>query len=558
MIGFRSFLRSCVGWLKRWRHPRQAQATEAPPPIQAIAAEPPPPSIQPHIFGPIDLGQYGTVVKREEDKWFPRKPRKPRKLRDPNLPRKSPRKSTLLATTAATPATSAMPPLLSDDVGAHIKPPSNMQELERALDLLERTPEFQSGKYHVEAPDGGYYGGADGTYHHRLFPHNDDSGIFYFRGALLDHLDKYFIAINRMRRADPDAYDIYARVGGTLEPNSSLASMSRLPALWDDPKRRPTFGCVSHCDNEPEDDVAARMSYFHKTDCPPSNVEPSKGDVFEVSTYFDEWGQRLKDDESKYRVPKWMKKHGLALKYYVAIEGEEIRLLKTLQTRYQKITRRTNYDGLSTSGCSNRRAGTNGHHGRSGHFTESIPHKVWDYPEYLKDWYEDRCEHYKQHPDKGILTTIERWTTANFLAMINLALAAEYGVRINVSNDRGDTAAFCISPERIAYFFQDRHVVLSNGRPGRIFHVVKPHIRTLANGSELAVKMHFRGLRKFQWGKYSVNITVSGLHHMPMTDFTVPGQFVESIPPDERHDLLYNKQLGKILANHIAGRPLQF
>jgi hypothetical protein len=72
-------------------------------------------------------------------------------------------------------------------------------------------------------------------------PYNEDAGIFYFRGALLDRLDNYFRAIGRTRKAYWDAYQIYSRVGGVIVPSRALASEYRRDAFADEglrPKRR--------------------------------------------------------------------------------------------------------------------------------------------------------------------------------------------------------------------------------------------------------------------------------------------------------------------------------
>src|SRR5215471_16353103 len=46
----------------------------------------------------------------------------------------------------------------------------------------------------------------------------EESGTFYFRGALLDHLKVYFEVLARMKGASHDAFQLYSQVGATLLP----------------------------------------------------------------------------------------------------------------------------------------------------------------------------------------------------------------------------------------------------------------------------------------------------------------------------------------------------
>jgi hypothetical protein len=103
--------------------------------------------------------------------------------------------------------------------------------------------------------------------------------------------------------------------------------------------------------------------------------------------------------------------------------------------------------------------------------------------------------------------------------MATFCNANDTGVRISIEAKDGMAASFGLDMKRSAYFFKDRDPVLTpQGRKARIFHVVRPHMRRLKDGRELALKMHFRGLRRFAWGDYQVHITVPGLHHKPLTE----------------------------------------
>ena len=88
---------------------------------------------------------------------------------------------------------------------------------------------------------------------------------------------------------------------------------------------------------------------------------------------------------------------------------------------------------------------------------------------------------------------------------------------IRVNCHKGSlTAVFGVNPSRLSYFFKDREVTIgAGGQRQRIFHAVKPHKRKDGR----LVKMHFRGLREFDWAGHHVQITVPGLHHASLAEF---------------------------------------
>ena len=65
--------------------------------------------------------------------------------------------------------------------------------------------------------------------------------------------------------------------------------------------------------------------------------------------------------------------------------------------------------------------------------------------------------------------------------------------------------------------------------------------------------MHFRGLREFAWNGYDIRLTVPGLHHIPLTNMTVP-----TIEDDyaEKEAVLI-ETIGGMLRKHIDGAPLR-
>lgn len=142
-------------------------------------------------------------------------------------------------------------------------------------------------------------------------------------------------------------------------------------------------------------------------------------------------------------------------------------------------------------------------------------------------------------PDKSHIVH-QRWGVANeltFLAKENNTTPAEitqhlmrmcldamantqWDVRIQCVNRDGICATFSIDMLRFPYFFQDREKTVNhNGRTRRIFHIVRTHFRTLADGREVPVHSHFRGLRHFNWNNYRVSITVPNFHHASLGEF---------------------------------------
>src|SRR5262245_29561579 len=73
----------------------------------------------------------------------------------------------------------------------------------------------------------------------------DALGEFYFREAILDQLDHYMLLLERMRRADPQAYSLYRQTGAHVVPKKTLIPLDHAQPL--EPWFRqtlPAFGAV--------------------------------------------------------------------------------------------------------------------------------------------------------------------------------------------------------------------------------------------------------------------------------------------------------------------------
>jgi hypothetical protein len=106
-------------------------------------------------------------------------------------------------------------------------------------------------------------------------------------------------------------------------------------------------------------------------------------------------------------------------------------------------------------------------------------------------------------------------------------------------------AVFSIDVLRTPYFFSDRDPVITNGVKKRIFHIVRAHKR-LVGATETYVKTHFRGLRRFVWNGYSVNVTVPGWHHADFAVFDAGA--IDCEPGKSRDEMIGMKKLGKRIA----------
>ena len=368
---------------------------------------------------------------------------------------------------------------------------------------------------------------------------SEDSGVFYFRKDLLDRLDLYFRAIARMKKAHRDAYDLYTQMGGTMVPHAAMAAVYELPAFWHTPKNRPAFGCVHFGDRDVNSMM--QMIYFEKMSRPSPDIEQAPGaDVYEVTTYLDDVVHEH-HGKSK-RMQRWLRNCGFVFQFWIAVEPNgDMRPLKTLQTEWENITYRA---GTSRYGKT-----------RKEKFGESIPHKFWAYPYNLRWWWKEADGHRKPENRRRHNSTIEEWACSTLRLLANFAQSSELAVRVSVENELHHHAVFALDWKRTSYFFKDRDTVLTpKGKAARIFHIVKPHLRKKADGTETAVHLHFRGLRRFKWGKYGVHITVPGLHHIPMSEFTVGMEYLETIPLEERKHTYDTERIGRELGAHLDER----
>jgi hypothetical protein len=318
-----------------------------------------------------------------------------------------------------------------------------------------------------------------------------ESGEFYFREAILDKLDYYFSCLKRVRKHDPESYDLYSRVGAMLMPQrfmdeSSLRIVTTVASAWFR-HALPSFGAVFYGDvaqrlererqaKGGDDAVWPRMFYFrkYKRGRGPWEIEPVlTGDIYVLTVYWD------KPEDKEWKA-------GWPTEFAVVVEPDgAIRLLRQLCVEHIKIRHKHGVD-----------------RGKVTHLERQVWHRG---SRFLRGW---AAEHKEKAAEMAQL----------LFSQATVLFEMAHGSMIQVSATKNDlTAAFSVNIKRTPYFFKDRELeVNENGNRKRIFHIVRPHIRM--DGT--AVKMHFRGAREFYWNGHHVFVTVPGLHHADVTDLS--------------------------------------
>lgn len=99
--------------------------------------------------------------------------------------------------------------------------------------------------------------------------------------------------------------------------------------------------------------------------------------------------------------------------------------------------------------------------------------------------------------------------------IMNVWVQRDFYWQVVAESDK-QKATFCIEQNRAKEYFKDRYID-DDGKRKRIFHWVKSHYRHTKTAGIVPVKTHFRGNRKFTWGKYSITIRVPGMHSLMLS-----------------------------------------
>jgi hypothetical protein len=301
-------------------------------------------------------------------------------------------------------------------------------------------------------------------------------GAHYYLGDLLDQLDNSFKSLDTLKKVNREAYKTFSKVSCHVSSKYLLRTDENQYSITRD--QIPAIGCSFLADVgdnrvtkvENGDEFRAPTFCYFKRIKNPINVQQTNGITLEVCLVFE------------------FKSGPQAVSYHVSIDEDmNIKPLKELHIKNipvrPKISRKNNRPF-------------------------SISRAYWQEAPYLSDMAKDNNE------------TIERAAETMTWIAINSVLAMDSGVHVRVAKG-SKRVTFAIDMMRTPYFFKDRDkVVNENGATKKIFHIVAAHERTLASGEKKTIKSHFRGIRKFMWNGYKINILLSGKHATSFNNFT--------------------------------------
>jgi hypothetical protein len=403
-------------------------------------------------------------------------------------------------------------------------------------------------------------------------------GQYFFRDAILDQLDVYFLYLHRMRKCDRDAYELHRQLGIQIMPQNAVENFDKwrgegeldeLSAWWT--ATRPAFGAIAYGidkgglamdrmrlldappevfatlgrdkrlvpDERPKYRIATvtgskevelpdgsmqktgilwvpKFLYFYKYKRPPSSVEKvSDGDVYSLTIYWD----RVAGQSNTFHKRN---KGGFPQEYAVCVERDSKRI-RVLRRMLDEPLRIRSY---RTGGSFN------------------IPNKRWGYGDAF-------LRMMGGHLD----CSPEDFLRRCFIEAALMYETAAMGSMIRVVASKGKlNATFGVEIKRTSYFFKDRDVTLTDkGRRARIFHIVRPHVRHTKRGEE-AVRLHFRGLRKFTWAGYRIDISVPGLDAFNVAELDVGISEVSKLKDAEKGSISMKEVGEMILAGLQKGR----
>ena len=358
-----------------------------------------------------------------------------------------------------------------------------------------------------------------------------EQGIWYDLKGLLESLSTYFKLIKHMRRADPDAYRVYKQIGGLVNyPERGF--WNDLPAIWRD-DASPAFGVTmmdtsgrdyGRRDRYGEKYMQPAFGYYRKVKPLAGLIEATEHDVFRCAMIFIDVNKPTRKKLAK----KWnlLKPLTFVSSFYVEVTpAGDVRLLKEKQLVIVKPIKKRR---------SNKQLGMGRNASRAFHVVQ------FGYPRNVTMAYRDYIDGQKANneevPERN--ETVEEWITTLFRIIVSGHDQGGGGLMVRVKKD-SDTAMFAIDLLRTPNFFQERELVVdATGHRKKIIHIVRTHKRVFADGRETYVKSHFRGMRRFQWYSYDVNVTMPGWHHNDPKNFTGPGhEFRYDTPvPDDMID----------------------
>lgn len=343
----------------------------------------------------------------------------------------------------------------------------------------------------------------------------NEVGLFRTFGDLLNQLDEYFIYLNFLKKNDLESYNFFKNVGGQIFPRETVGHGFELGPIWKT-NNKPSHGMIFIYENEKEllknekkDRIIPKLIYFKKVEKTPY-CQPFKGDIYTFTEYYAD-----RNKKKPIRVP---------VDWYVGIDKNG----KFSPLKVVNVARVP----LPVKGNKTQRQVTSG---------GSVPKYHWGYGQNVDNLF----------PDKGKngMTKIDAMNLM-FSVAANISTYANDGIRINVEKN-GVIGVFNIPMTRTAFFFKDREkVVNENGQTKRIFHVAGAHMRNRSNGTKTPVRLHFRGLRKFNWKGYKITITVDGLHHASLIDMNI-GMHETQDETYDKNKWLDSEQFGQAIKKAV-------
>lgn len=347
--------------------------------------------------------------------------------------------------------------------------------------------------------------------------HRVDPNAVRFERDVLDQLKNYMRYIKRMKSSDREAYDLYSKIGAQIVPFDMKADATELDPWFR--QTLPAFGAVAHVgtvydDAEKESkSLYPRFVYFKKMARPPHNVQQiNRGVLYMMTAFF------THPEKETFGIP---------CEFPIVVEGSEVRPLLMLTQHTQTIRHRKDANG----------------EGR----TTTVKHQRWGISPDLVEW---AAEHNRNPVEMA--GYLFKQMAAQFTHTANQTIRVE-------ARDRNTSAVFVVDILRTPQFFADREKVKSaSGRTAPIFHIVRPHLRTLKNGKKIGIKAHFAGVSRFTWNGFQINITVPGKDHVALSDANFGSYSEETLSAVEREngDWVSIEEMGQKLATMVErSRP---
>jgi hypothetical protein len=339
------------------------------------------------------------------------------------------------------------------------------------------------------------------------------NGALKFKADVLDQLKHYMRYIKRMKSYDRPAYDLYSQIGAQIVPIDQLADVSALDPWFR--QTLPSFGAVAYVGQWAEDIEATdeklmpRFMYFQKMARPPHDVQQiNTGTLYKMTVFFAD----SKND-----------KLNVGVEFPLLVDEGEVRPLMMLHESTQIIRHKRVAPGESVA--------------------TRISRQRWGIHPLLVEWATQR----KRTPvdeARFLFCCLASFYTQNANSMIRVEAA-----------DKNVMAVFNVDILHTPEFFNDREKIkAASGRTAPIFHIVRPHRRTLPSGKTIGIKAHFAGLARFMWNGYAIGITVPGKDHASIADATFGVYSEETLSPSEldSKEWVEADEVGSRLARAIA------